>query len=47
MINVLAMFQGYINIILAEKLDIFMIVYLNDIFIYTKNESKEYEQTVW
>ena len=29
--------QGYINKILAKKLDIFVIVYLHDIFIYTKN----------
>ena len=30
-------FQGYINKILAEKLDIFVIVYLNNIFIYFKD----------
>ncbi len=30
-------FQGYINKILAEKLDIFIVVYLNDILIYTKD----------
>lgn len=35
LINVLATFQDYINKILAEKLDVFIIVYLNDIFIYT------------
>ena len=33
--NALASFQGYINKILVEKLDIFVIVYLDDIFIYT------------
>ena len=33
--NAPASFQGYINKILAEKLDIFVIIYLNDIFIYT------------
>ena len=32
-----AIFQEYVNKILAEKLDIFMIIYLNDILIYTKN----------
>ena len=32
--NVPASFQGYINKILAEKL---VIVYLDNIFIYTKN----------
>ncbi len=36
--NILATFQGYINKILAEKLDIFIIVYLDDIFIYTESE---------
>ncbi len=41
------MFQSYINKILAEKLDIFIIVYLNDIFIYTENKSKEHVQAVW
>ncbi len=32
-----ASFQGYINKILAEKLDIFIMVYLNNILIYTKD----------
>ena len=31
--NALAIFQGYINKILIEKLDIFVIIYLNDILI--------------
>ena len=35
--NTLASFQGYINKILAEKLDIFVIVYLHDILVYTKD----------
>ena len=39
-------FQGYINKILVEKLDVFVIMYLNDILIYTKNESKEYVEAV-
>lgn len=33
--NAPASFQGYINKILAEKLDDFVIVYLDDILIYT------------
>ena len=35
--NASATFQGYVNKILAEKLDIFVIVYLDDILIYTKD----------
>ena len=35
--NALATFQGYFNKILAEKLDIFVIVYLDDILIYTED----------
>ena len=35
--NAPASFQGYINKILAEKLDIFVIVYLDDILIYTED----------
>ena len=36
--NALASFQGYINKILAEKLNIFVIVYLDDILIYIKDD---------
>ena len=36
--NALASFQGYINKIFAEKLDIFVIVYLDDILIYTNDD---------
>lgn len=32
-----ASFQGYINKILVEKLDIFMVVYLNNILVYTED----------
>ena len=35
--NAPAIFQGYVNKILAEKLDIFVIVYLDNILIYTKD----------
>ena len=35
--NAPASFQSYINMILAEKLDIIVIIYLNDIFIYIKD----------
>ena len=36
--NAPASFQGYINKILAKKLNIFIIVYLDDIFIYIENQ---------
>ena len=35
--NAPSSFQGNINKILAKKLDIFVIVYLDDIFIYTED----------
>ena len=35
--NASASFQGYIIKILAKKLDIFIIVYLDDIFIYIED----------
>ena len=37
--NILANFQDYINKVLAKKLNIFIIVYLDDIFIYIKDLS--------
>ena len=42
-----ASFQGYINKILAEKLDIFVIVYLDDMFIYTENLGQAHIDVVW
>ncbi len=44
--NAPATFQDYINKILAEKLEIFVIVYLDDILIYTKSERKEHVEAV-
>ena len=35
--NILASFQGYINKILVKKLNIFVIIYLDNIFIYIKD----------
>ncbi len=45
-INAPATFHGYIIKILAEKLDVFVILYLNDIFIYTENKGEEHIQAV-
>ncbi len=44
--NAPAMFQGYINKILAKKLDVFVIVYLDDIFIYTESEGEKHVQAI-
>ena len=45
--NVPASFQGYINKILAKKLDIFVIMYLDDILIYTDDHRDGHVTTVW
>ena len=44
--NAPATFQGYVNKLLAEKLDIFVIVYLDDILIYTKNSRQPHVEAV-
>ena len=44
--NALAIFQSYINKILAEKFKVVIIVYFNDMFIYIKNERKKYMEIV-
>ena len=44
--NALANFQGYINKILAMKLDIFIISYLDDILVYTEDFSQPHVGTV-
>ena len=45
--NTPASFQGYINKILAKKLDIFVIIYLDDILIYTKDAGQGHMRAVW
>ena len=44
--NAPASFQGYINKILAEKLDIFVIVYLDDILIYIEDQERGHVEVV-
>ena len=44
--NISATFQRYVNKILTEKLDIFVIIYLDDILIYTKNPSLPHIEVV-
>ena len=44
--NALATFQGYVNKILAEKLDDFVIIYLDDILIYIEDPSQLHVKAV-
>lgn len=44
--NALASFQGYINKILIKKLDVFVIVYLDNIFIYIKDKNQSHVNAV-
>ena len=44
--NILASFQDYINKILVKKLKLFVIIYLDDIFIYIKDASKGYIKAI-
>ena len=44
--NAPASFQGYINKILAEKLDIFVIIYQDDILIYTEDPGQGHVEAV-
>ena len=45
--NALATFEGYIKKIIAEKLNIFVIVYLDDILIYTEDPGQAHVKAVW
>jgi hypothetical protein len=38
--NAFATFQSYINFTLKEFLDVFVVIYLNDILIYSQNEEE-------
>ena len=44
--NAPTIFQGYVNKILAKKLDIFVIVYMDNILIYTKNPGQPHVEAV-
>ncbi len=44
--NAPASFQYYINKILIEKLDIFMVVYLDDILIYTEGLNRPHVDVI-
>ncbi len=45
--NAPTIFQDYIKKILIEKLNVFVIVYLDDILIYTKKKGIEHVEAVW
>ena len=45
--NTPATFQGYVNKILAKRLDIFVIVYLYDLLIYTENSGWPHIEVVY
>ncbi len=45
--NAPASFQGYINKILAKKLDIFVVVCLDDLLIYTEDLGQPHVDVVW
>lgn len=45
--NAPASFQRYINKILAEKLNVFVIVYMDDILIYTEDPRNANIDAVW
>ena len=45
--NAPASFQKYINKIFAKKLDIFVIVYLDDIKIYINDNGNGHVTAVW
>lgn len=44
--NIPASFQGYSNKILTEKLDIFIVIYLDDILIYTEDPRQPHVEVV-
>ncbi len=44
--NTPAIFQKYINKILAKKLNILIIIYLDNIFIYIENKEKGHIEVV-
>ena len=44
--NTLVIFQRYVNKILTKKLDIYVIVYLNNILIYTKDPKQPHVKII-
>ena len=44
--NAPASFQSYVNKILIEKFDVFVIVYLNNILIYAKDAGQSHVKAI-
>ena len=44
--NAPATFEGYVNKILTEKLDVFVIVYLNKILIYIEDPGQPHVKAI-
>ena len=44
--NIPASFQNYTNEILAKRLNIFVVIYLDDIFIYIKDLSYNHTKAI-
>ena len=44
--NALATFQSYINKCLAKKLDVFCILYPDNIFIYTNEKEAKHKEAI-
>ena len=47
LVNAPAIFQQLIDRVLAEKLDVFAMVYLNDVLVFSKNEQNHAEHLHW
>ena len=47
LINAPTSFQGYINKFVVERLDIFVIMYLDDILIYTGDDGDGHVAAIW
>lgn len=45
--NAPASFPGYINMILAENLNLFVVVYLDDILIYMEDLAQSHKEVVY
>ena len=45
--NALASFQEFINKILVGEFDIFIIMYLDNIFIYTNDDENSHVAAIW